>query len=276
VSGVSSQDFEELNDAWASELQHYAPLTVENAPDGFVERVMARIGEVENFTVVTTPQVPASRRTGGRIRRIFPIAATAAVLLLFAMPALQRSGFTSRSVPEAAAPSALESAEAPKMAARPAGDAQSDGDNTDGAETEKVTSFGTTSTDEAAPEENISPEASPIESGEAVNGLPTPFKSSLSRGCGGFIDADERQDYCLLYGATGRPAGIAFCVILEGGTPPEDVLPVVPGQYLISPEQLEALLPLQPEGVEPQYIEEGLTPSATVGLVIIKQLPSDN
>ena len=77
---MNSQDFEELNDAWASELQHYAPLTMENAPEGFVERVMARIGEIDNFTVVTEPQSPAARRSGGRIRRIFPIAATAAAV----------------------------------------------------------------------------------------------------------------------------------------------------------------------------------------------------
>lgn len=266
------KNFEELNDAWANELQHYAPLTMENAPEGFVERVMARIGEIDNFTVVTPPQTPAARRSGGRIRRIFPIAATAAaVLLLFAMPALRRGDLAELPSPETAAPPALESSEAPKMTIR-----QGSGTEADSEESETVTSFDAASIAGADPEEGALPEESPIEGEAADNGLPTPFKSSLSRGCGGFINEDETGDYCLLYGATARPAGIAFCVILEGGTPPHDVLPVVPGQYLITPEQLETLLEEQPEGVQPEYVEEGLTASATVGLVIIKQLPPDN
>lgn len=269
---MSSQDFEELNDAWANELQSFAPLTVENAPAGFVERVMARIGEVDNFTVVTGPQTPTRHRAGGRIRRIFPIAATAAaVMLLFAMPALRKGGFAELTSPETAAPSALESAEAPKTAVRQYGGGETDVDN---GESDPDTSFDAASIAGAVPEEGALPEESPVEGEVADNGLPTPFKSALSRGCGGLIDEDD--DYCLLYGATGRPAGIAFCVILEGGTPPEDVLPVVPGQYLITPEQLETLLLQQPEGVEPEYVEEGLTATATVGLVIIKQPSSDN
>ncbi|MPM25471.1 hypothetical protein SDC9_71965 [bioreactor metagenome] len=275
---MNSQNFEEQNDAWASELQFYAPLTMENAPEGFVERVMARICEIDNLTVVTQPQpqAPVARRSGGRIRRIFPIAATAAaVLLLFAMPALRRGDLTEIPLPETAAPSALESSEAPKMTVRQESGATADGDSSNTAE-DPVTSFGTDSIVGTAPGEKALPQESPVEGEAADNGLPTPFKSALSRGCGGFIDEDGSGDYCLLYGATGRPAGIAFCVILEGGTPPEDVLPVVPGQYLITPEQLEALLLVQPEDVEPEYIEEGLTASATVGLVIIKQLPPDN
>ena len=269
---MKSQDFEEQNDAWASELQFYAPLTMENAPEGFVERVMARIGEIDNFTVVTPPQAPNSHRSGGRIRRIFPIAATAAaVMLLFAMPALRRGSLAGLPSPETAAPSALESSEAPKMTVRqgsgaPEGDAQN----------ETVTSFDATSIAGTVPEEGALPQESPVDGEAADNGLPTPFKSALSRGCGGFIDESESDDYCLLYGATGRPAGIAFCVILEGGTPPADVLPVVPGQYLITAEQLDTLLLEQPEGVEPEYVEDGLTLSATVGLVIIKEAPPDN
>lgn len=274
---MNSQDFDKQNDAWASELQFYAPLTMENAPEGFVERVMARIGEIDNFTVVTQPQAPAARRSGGRIRRIFPIAATAAaVLLLFAMPALRRGSLAELPSPETAAPSALESTEAPKMTIRQGSGATANSDNSDTGDANTVTSFGADSIAGIAPEESALSEESPIEGEAADNGLPTPFKSALSRGCGGFINEDETGDYCLLYGATGRPAGIAFCVILEGGTPPQDVLPVVPGQYLITPEQLETLLQEQPEGVQPEYVEEGLTPSATVGLAIIKQLPPDN
>ena len=265
-----------MNDAWEDELQLYAPLTIEEAPENFVERVMARINGIDNFTVVTEPVVSVPRHTGGRIRRIFPIAATAAaVMLLFAMPALRRGGLTGLSAPDTATPSALENAETPKAATRQYGG--EDGSTEDSEEkADTITSFDASSIAGIAPEEGALPQESPAESKEADNGLPTPFKSALSRSGGGTIDAGEGKDYCLLYGATSRPAGIAFCVILEGGTPPEDVLPVVPSQYLVTSEQLEALLTEQPEGVEPQYVEEGLTPSATLGLVIIKQPSSDD
>ena len=162
------------------------------------------------------------------------------------------------------------------MTIRQGSGATAESDHSDTTE-DPITSFGTDSIVGTAPEEGALPQESPVEGRGCRQWASRPrFKSALSRGCGGFIDEDDSEDYCLLYGATGRPVGIAFCVILEGGTPPEDVLPVVPGQYLIAPEQLEALLEGQPEGVEPVYVEEGLTASATVGLVIIKQLPPDN
>ncbi|HWP79424.1 MAG TPA: hypothetical protein VN446_02170 [Candidatus Acidoferrum sp.] len=297
---MKPQDNSNIGDTWENELRLYAPLTIENAPEGFVERVMARIGEVDNFSVVTQADTPAPRRTDARIRRMLPIAATAAaVMLLFVMPALQRGSLMDPSLPESSTLSALESAPAPKVAMRQSGASATEGDAAEGEEvkgqevwgeepqgeavdggaSDTVTPFMAPSNDGAAPEGGAPTEKIRSESGEAAldNGLPTPFQSALSRGCGGTVGEGNGGDYCLLYGgATGRPAGIAFCVILEGGTPPEDVLPAVPGQYLITSEQLEALLEAQPEGVVPVYVEEGLTPTAAVGLVIIREPPADN
>ncbi|HWQ50259.1 MAG TPA: hypothetical protein VN369_00530 [Terriglobales bacterium] len=292
---MKPQDNSNIGDTWENELRLYAPLTIENAPEGFVERVMARIGEVDNFSVVTQADTPAPRRAGGRIRRMLPIAATAAaVMLLFVMPALQREALMDQSLAESSTLSALENAPAPKAAMRQSGDAVPEGDAAegeavkgeepqgeavDGGASDTATSFMAPSNVGAAPEEGAPTEKIMNESGEATpdNGLPTPFQSALSRGYGGTLGEGSGGNYCLLYGgATGRPAGIAFCVILEGGTPPEDVLPAVPGQYLITSTQLEALLEAQPEGVVPVYVEEGLTPTAAVGLVIIKEPPADN
>ena len=263
-------DIDDMNNNWIEDLRHYAPLTEEQAPDGFVDAVMARLENVETeplgAEILNFETAKAPRRTGMRLRRIMPIAATAAVMMLvFAMPALKQAG--------TASPESMDTA--------------SFALSSDEASEELVYTDGSTPEEDftaqafAAPEQRADGEvfskaqnnSDLLDNGFVVNNIFPPLRTRLSIAGGNCQTADgvaDGDDFVMIYGQQSLSAGISFCVVLTGGVPPENVMPVVPNQYLITHAQLEELLALQPDGVVPEYVEDGLSPASEVGLVVIQ------
>ncbi len=270
---------ENVNISFAEDLRLTAPLTIEEAPEGFLLGVMAKIEGLEfevekdvseNSNVVP---LPTPTRKNRRISRLLP--AVAAVAMILAATAL--TGVFDRSSAEDAAMGGMPIAEesqsadpragAPLLMAEPSlADAESLFDQ-DFATSNDMASNEAEQTDRAdAPSEFA---------GAEQPAAPTLFGATAELPSDTALFSDdalpkEEGELSLLYITPEELEEIAFHVILVGGVAPVDIEPTMPNMYLVTELELDEIMKLQPTHVVAEHMEEGLTETAECGLLEIK------